>query len=385
MKKEINRSWFDEKLSLTERFLVEVVFRNNISFPASGIEENELLELTLKNGLSGLLYQRLKDIRDYPFSTAFLSRLKNEYLKILLVNTHLIDAAKKIEALLHTNDIPVVFLKGILLAPFLYDEISLRPMSDIDLLVPEKVARKAAGVLLAHGAKVYDPQEKDQPLYHHLPMMEFNKAPLEIHRFLFPQQSLYFIPPDDIFQHKTNWKNNSFSLPGPSVDQLFIYMAVHVFYSFKRGGMRLSWMADFMLFMKKGFVKVDDDDFRYWVNKWKVKYPVEFILTLTDLLTGKDKIVFSGENRKMLTQDISLAFRFFSHPEEGNTSFSYTIVWEQIKNAKGIRKKYDIIKSKIYRKNDQGTALRTAHLFIRLSGMFYNSVKLRIKRFLGRY
>ena len=385
MKKEINRSWFDEKLSLTERFLVEAVFRDNVSHAVSGIDENELLKLTTKNGLAGLLYRSISGSGEYPFTPDFISRLKNENLRILLVNTHLTDAAKKIEVVFKENGIPVVFLKGILLASFLYDDISLRPMSDIDVLVPEKVAQEASKILIAHGAKVFNTGYKDEPSYHHLPMMEFNKAPLEIHRFLFPKRSSYFIPPEDIFRHKINWKNNDLALPGPSVNQLFIYMAVHVFYSFKRGGMRLSWMADFMYFIKKGLVNVDDDDFTYWVNRWKVNYPVEFILALNDLLTGKDKLIAGSENKKMLAQDISLAVSFISHPEEGNTSYSYRLVWEQIKNAKGIGQKYDIVRSKVFRKNEQGAAMRTVRLFMRLSGMFVTSVKLRIKRLLGRY
>ena len=336
MKSEISISWFDNKFSLNERFVVETVFRDAISFNGvEDIDEAEMLKCAGENGVAGLLYRMLMEKLQFKFSDNLISKLKNEYLKTLLFNTNLINSAKQIKSLFNDNDIPVVFLKGILLAPFLYDEPALRPMSDIDLLVPKHLAEKAFDLIVLNGATLADPEEKDHPANHHLPMVIFKGAPLEIHRFLIAELSSFYIPPKDIFQNAVNWESNSLTLPGPSYNHTFIYMSVHVYNTFRQGGMRLSWMADFMHFIKMERVNVEDKDFRYWVKLWKLSYPVEFILTVTNLLMGVD-VVYSSLNDKKLALDVSMAIQFFRMSADDKTSYSYMIIWEQIKNAKGL-------------------------------------------------
>ncbi len=387
MKNEISRSWFDSKFSSTERFVVEKIFRDSDSFlEVENIDEDELLRYAGQNGVAGLLFKSYTGKQNYELSESIISKLKNEYLKALLFNTNLINSAKHIYSLFQANDIPVVFLKGILLAPFLYDEISLRPMSDVDLLVPKELAKKAFDLIISEGAELADPEEKDHPANHHLPMVIYKGAPLEIHRFLIAELSSFFIPPEDIFRNSINWKSAGLMLPGPSYNHTFIYMSVHVYNTFRQGGMRLSWMADFMHFVKKERVNVDDEGFWYWVELWKLNYPVEFILTVTNLLMGEGKMINVRRNNKMLTQDISMAVQFFRMSVDDKTSYSYRIIWEQIRNAKGVRRKYDIIKSKIYRRAEQeGFWVRLMYLVVRLLSMFYNMIKLRIERLFGRY
>jgi hypothetical protein len=387
MKSEISISWFDNKFSLNERFVVETVFRDAVSFDdIKDIDEPDMLRYAGENGVAGLLYRKLMEKQQFKFSGNLTSKLKNEYLKSLLFNTNLINSAKQINSLFNDNDVPVMFLKGILLAPFLYDEVALRPMSDIDLLVPKHLAEKAFDLIVANGALLADPEEKDHPDNHHLPMVIFKGAPLEIHRFLIAELSSFFIPPKDIFQNSINWESNSLTLPGPSYNHTFIYMSVHVYNTFRQGGMRLSWMADFMFFIKKEMVNVDDEDFRYWVKVWKLSYPVEFILTIANLLMGKEDVVYSGKNEKKLALDISMAVQFFRMSAEDKTSYSYRIIWEQIRNAKGLSQKYAIVKSKIFRREEKGGVIfRLFKLTGRFTSMILNNIEIGLRRIFGRY
>ena len=387
MKNEISKNWFDNKFSLNERFVIETIFRNADSFlGVENVDEKDLLKYAGQNGVAGLLYRLLTEKQQFEFSDNLISKLKNEYLKTLLFNTNLINSAKHINSLFLKNDIPVVFLKGILLAPFLYDELSLRPMSDIDLLVPKDLAKKAFDLIILNGAIPADLEEKDHPANHHLPMVMYKGAPLEIHRFLIAELSSYYIPPQDIFQNLTTWKSDSFMLPGPSYNHTFIYMSVHVYNTFRQGGMRLSWMADFMHFIKKERVDISDEDLWYWVNLWKLNYPVEFILSVTNLLMGKVKIFYGGKNSKVLAQDISMAVQFFRMSADDKTSYSYRIIWEQIKNAKGVSRKYAIIKSKIVRREERGgVVFRLFKLIGRFVSMITKIVEINIRRLFGRY
>ncbi len=387
MKSEISISWFDNKFSLNERFVVETVFRDAVSFNGvEDIDEAEMLKYAGENGVAGLLYRILMEKPQFKFSDNLISKLKNEYLKTLLFNTNLINSAKQINSLFNDNDIPVLFLKGILLAPFLYDEVALRPMSDIDLLVPKHFAEKAFDLIVSKGASLADPEEKDHPANHHLPMVIFKGAPLEIHRFLIAELSSFYIPPQDIFQNIMNWESNNLILPGPSYNHTFIYMSVHVYNTFRQGGLRLSWMADFIHFIKKERVSIDDEDLWHWVKLWKLTYPVEFILTITNLLMGRDDVFCSGKTGKKQALDISMAVQFFRMSAEDKTSYSYRIIWEQIKNARGLNQKYAIVKSKIFRKEEKGgVTFRLFKLTGRFAGMILKNIEIGLRRILGRY
>ncbi len=387
MSKEINTDWLDAKFTGCERFVINALFRDRIDSMPDDCDEDVLFQYVSQNGVAPSFYKIFHKQED-SFSRQFMLKLRNEYLKTLVVNTNLVNKAQEIFSLLNNEGIHVTFLKGILLAPFLYEELPFRPMSDIDLLIPEKDIEKAYDLLLANGAEKADPAEKDVPSNHHLPMIMFKSAPVEVHRFLFPQHSDYFIPPQDILANSMMWSDGAVSLPGPSCVDAFIYMAVHVYYTFLRGGMRLSWMNDFHLFRKQGerYVDVESQEFNATVKKWNVEYPLRFILAFERLLSGDEPENKEWRNDKKLMQDISLATEFLRETPKDSVLFSYRLIWEQIRNTKGVSAKMNILKSKLFRRSDQeGFVKRSGKLSVRFAGMIFNSTKLFLKRLTGRY
>ncbi len=388
MSKEINTDWFDGKFTECERFLINALFRDRIDPVPGGCDEDLLFRYAAQSGVAQVLYKMLQKRDDTSFSEQFVLKLRNEYLKTLVVNTNLVNKAQEINSVLQDNGISVVFLKGILLAPFLYEELSFRPMSDIDLLIPEKDVEKAYDILIANGAILADPEERDQPSNHHLPMIIFKSAPVEVHRFLFPEHSDYFILPGNIFENSITWSDGAVSLPGPSYVDSFIYMAVHVYYTFLRGGMRLSWMNDFYNFCKQGERHVDTEssEFAATVKKWNVEYPVRFVLALERLLSGNEIRNEAWRNDKKLMQDISLAVEFLRETPKDSVLFSYRLIWEQIRNTKGFQRKVNIVKTKLFRRSEQeGIVKRSGKLTLRFLGMIFNSSKLFFKKLTGRY
>jgi hypothetical protein len=378
---DINR--FDEKFTSTELFVVKALFRGERISNASSFSEDEVLKYSAQNGVAALLYKRLREADDGSMPDKLLQRLKNEYLKTLVQNTNLLNKAVKINSLLEKNGVPVVFLKGIIVAPFCYKDTALRPMSDIDLLIPEQDVQKAYDLLLSEGAVKADPVEKDHPSNHHLPMIVFKSAPVEVHRFLTSKDSDYFIPPDDIFKNRILWSDGKFALPGPSYVDIFIYMIVHVYYTFLRGGMRLSWMYDFLLL--QGMVDVKSSEFTTRVKEWKVEYPVLLMLTLLELLKGRQPSFPGWESEKKLMQDILLSVSYLHEEPADSMLLSYRLIWEQIKNAEGIENKLKIFRTKLFRRSDENILSRFWKLSGRFTGMLYNSTKLSIKRYFGKY
>jgi hypothetical protein len=95
-----------------------------------------LYELATKNGLFPIFYHQLLSLRLENLPTEFLSKLKNAYFLNLKRNTLLERELFRILTYFKELNIPVIPLKGPILARYLYNDLALRQAScDLDLLV----------------------------------------------------------------------------------------------------------------------------------------------------------------------------------------------------------------------------------------------------------
>jgi Uncharacterised nucleotidyltransferase len=123
-----------------------------LDFMPFDTDMERLLNIALKEGLGGFLYRSLK-------KSDMLGRLKNEqrrklenhYYQTARFNLNLLHDLKK--ALHHSNqrNIPVVLLQGIHLILELYQDVGLRPMTDIDLWVLKKDYASFADTMIGLG------------------------------------------------------------------------------------------------------------------------------------------------------------------------------------------------------------------------------------------
>jgi len=91
------------------------------------------------SSVTPLLYQRLRTLSpsaNIPGSV--VQKLRERYLHNLERNTCLYHELSKVLRILQNNGIPVIVLKGAALAELIYQDIALRPMRDVDLLVKGK-------------------------------------------------------------------------------------------------------------------------------------------------------------------------------------------------------------------------------------------------------
>jgi len=147
--------------------------------------------------------------------------------------------------------------------------------------------------------------------------------------------------------------------------------------------MRLSWMYDFLLL--QGMVDIKSSEFTTRVKEWKVEYPVLLMLTLLELLKGRRPSFPGWESEKRLMQDILLSVSYMHEEPSDSMLLSYRLIWEQIKNAEGIENKLKIFRTKLFRRSDENILSRFWKLSGRFTGMLYNSTKLSIKRYFGKY
>ncbi len=104
-----------------------------------GIDVDHLIDMAIKEGLSGLLYKSLmKSSVLEALEHRQRERLQSLYYQTVHFNLKLIHELKEVLHLLNQKKIQVVLLQGIALMQQIYDDIGLRPMTDIDLWVLQK-------------------------------------------------------------------------------------------------------------------------------------------------------------------------------------------------------------------------------------------------------
>ena len=97
---------------------------------------DEVIQKAIRHGVGPLLYHSLKTLKtDIDIPGNIGSSLQEAYLYYIKRNMELFHALSKILRAMQEQNIPVIVLKGACLAHLVYQDIALRPMHDIDLMI----------------------------------------------------------------------------------------------------------------------------------------------------------------------------------------------------------------------------------------------------------
>lgn len=127
----------------------------------SEAEWGEVLELARRHGVMPLLHRRLKDrYGDLGVPGPVQVQLRDMYRATGIRNTRLFAHLNGILMRFREEGIGVVALKGAHLAELVYEEVALRPMADVDLLLRASDLRRATQILrsLGYGSGVAEGQ-----------------------------------------------------------------------------------------------------------------------------------------------------------------------------------------------------------------------------------
>jgi hypothetical protein len=163
------------------------------------------------------------------------------------------------------EEIPVLVLKGAALAHVVYPSPGLRPMRDIDLLVPRDRARQAQSLLVSLGYQESAPKSFSRQAHHHLPPMSKSVGGMTVTVELHHRLLLYGRSPD----FDSLWSTKTyFDLDGREAYTLApVEMLWHIYrHSFGfpliSEPMRLIWVADFVSLVEKCLEQIDWADLR---------------------------------------------------------------------------------------------------------------------------
>jgi hypothetical protein len=164
--------------------------------PAGRIRESSdgdwsrLLQLADRQQVAPLLCRRLQARGlESEVPHAVLAELRSRVRTSAMRNLAVYASLARVLALLRPRGIPVIVLKGAYLAEAVYREVGLRPMIDVDLLVPVDTVPEVAKIFEDDGYRPLQPYVLEVVLGERQHLPRFVKPPhpsYEIHWNLFP-------------------------------------------------------------------------------------------------------------------------------------------------------------------------------------------------------
>lgn len=230
-------------------------------------------ETDVDNGsyrLLPLVYQRLNDLN---FIDDLSNRLKGAYRKSWAENHQLFYKTASLLRLLHENNIQTIVLKGLSLTISVYKNYGIRPMYDIDILVPMEHVRHAADLLEQSGFKIKLEHRFDMMLkYNHsIPFMDGMGTELDLHWYPFPE-SIHHKNISEFWERAIPIEIGGVKTKALSYTDTLFHVMLH--------GMRknpeppIRWVADAISILEIHSDKIDWERFIDMAHVYKVLLPI---------------------------------------------------------------------------------------------------------------
>ena len=176
------------------------------------------------------------------------SNLQQAYFRTLSRSMVLYDAFRKVADAFGVNHIQVVALKGIHLSEWLYGDIGLRQLSDIDLLVRKEDGERCLQILTALGFR----QSGDEVSHLitekigvvHYPAMLLGDVSVELHIDLHNSRKPYRLDVNQIIGNAVPITLNHTPVKGMELHDLLLFLCVHLDKHFISGEVQFTGFAD---------------------------------------------------------------------------------------------------------------------------------------------
>jgi len=260
------------KVDLVYEALCKVITEQQeaVDWGAFGAAEWALLsEMARLEGVGPLLYWKYKKDRWPPgMPSSCCASLKHSYYNTLAQNMLLFQELDRILDAFDKAAIPTLLLKGAALAGTIYDDIGLRPMGDLDLLVHKADLDRAAALVAQLGINQAVPElwhginEKENQFQNAL--LNSRNLMVELHWNLVAGDGDYVQPPDGWawslaapMQPRGQTGPHSLSL---NLTGSLLYLSAHIALQHGLAASRLIWLLDLHLLLQGAGEAVDWDE-----------------------------------------------------------------------------------------------------------------------------
>jgi hypothetical protein len=256
---------------MAERVVVELI-RHASPFGIEGesfsktdaTDWSAVVRIADENALAPLLYASLrKSKREHQVPADVLQELRMAFLRSNVANGLVFQELSVLLDLFAREGIPVVLLKGCALAGTLYPDASLRPMADLDLLVPRSSMEQVGALLIREGYSA--PLELRRGFGQHFSNYRAfarggnRPAHLEIHWHLF--KSPYYcrrVPIDWFWNRTTVIQVNGLAARAFNLQAQVLHLCAH--FSLHHRAERLIWSYDLALLLTRCARQIEWED-----------------------------------------------------------------------------------------------------------------------------
>lgn len=203
-------------------------------------------------GMCSLLREHIRSNNWTEFVPAdFVAFLDEEYAAQSIRNLRVYGQLEQILEKTTRLNIPVILLKGIYLARWIYKDIAFRPMMDIDILCKKENVSDLQGLMMELGYK-QNTKPKRSRLHeniilkrssHLFPFVREGSSWVELHHELSP----FFSSPRNerhIWDTKVPLQDNEFSVFSLSLEYQLLYLSTHLYEHLIKRKFTLYWFCD---------------------------------------------------------------------------------------------------------------------------------------------
>jgi len=251
---EIENFSIDEKLiflligSSIEKH--DFALKNHIE--TNSVDWEKIILFCSEHGLTSILYKYLKS-RNITnlIDNVNLEKIKSYYYYTLKNTVVKQEYFNKIQKVFSESHIEILPLKGSYLINNHYDDVGLRPMSDIDILIEENNLLKAKQILYNLGYTLIPARTSIEEKYGLQYNLQFSKKDsfIELHRNITPPYSNYNLNIDEFWKRKD--KSNL------SIENHIIHFCVHYNFNVNNRLVRLGWFYDIISVISKNETVID--------------------------------------------------------------------------------------------------------------------------------
>jgi hypothetical protein len=235
------------------------------------------------------------------FPENVLQKLRTRYLRTAGQNMVLFHQLNKLIARLNKKGIPVIFLKGAHLAEFVYADLALRPMSDLDILVREEHLSQVVQTAFDAGYRFFFDKKPENekisrdydygiaPEFRHFQLLMHleTRCLLEIHCFIASENSPFEIPAAELWWNAQPAVYNKKPVFLLSPEDLIIHLCLHAAYDhlFDFG---LGALYDISIAIKYYGEKLDWREILCRSTRWRTKQCLQLSLHFTKKWLGSE-------------------------------------------------------------------------------------------------
>lgn len=183
--------------------------------------------------LTPLLARNLKTVSSNIIPAQVIALITSSYHSVLARNIILYTDFQQIATMWHRNGIPVIPLKGIYLAEQVYQDIGLRHLSDIDLLLRPQDMEASLVLASAQGWTVHKEEHQSEHFKEHFgthhPFKLVKGATLvELHVHIHRASSAYRVRIEDFWQRASTGVLSDCTVQMPDALDTLLHLCLHL-------------------------------------------------------------------------------------------------------------------------------------------------------------